>query len=97
MTAKEELAILHNILARGGGIDQVDLHVELAKAMSAINSMKAQGDVQNMANNPVLTSPQPPQSTISPQTGQSATSLQSPLGNPVEGNINPNTEPNYGG
>jgi hypothetical protein len=83
MSAVDELRILHNILARGGDIGEIDLHVELAKAMSAINGMKAQTDMQNMANMPVPPTPATAGQTISPPVDNSAT--QPPQGlNPTE-------------
>ncbi len=71
MTSEDKLRILYNILARSGGIENVDLSSELAKSMAIINGLDAQSqmmDMQNMANQAI---PQPPESTISPEMGQS--------------------------
>ena len=81
MSAKEDMIILHNILARGGDIGEIDLHVELSKAKSAINGMKAQSDMQNMANTTPVSPVQAPQSMIGSPAVDSATQPpQEPLG-----------------
>lgn len=63
MSAKEDLIILNNILARGGDISEIDLHSEFAKAKSFQNRFKAQGEIDDymnsqrtMQSNPIIPS-----------------------------------------
>lgn len=84
MTAEEKLKIIDNILARSGGIENIDLYGELAKATSMLNGMKAQADMASMQNMANMTSPQPLQGTNSPLAGQSTT--QEPTMPQNEGN-----------
>ena len=85
-TAKEELIILQNIIAKAGGIENVDLHSEFAKSMSLMHNINAR-DAVNQAqamNNPPTASPQPPQGT---QIDQQANPVTQP---PQAGNAGEN-------
>jgi hypothetical protein len=71
MNSTDRFRILSNIVAQKG-TDQVDLYAELAKAESQINQVQT---MQEMAlQNPApVTSPETPESTISPEMGQTPT------------------------
>jgi hypothetical protein len=71
MTADEKLKIIDNILARSGGIENIDLYGELAKATSMMNTFAAQQQLSDMQNMASMTPPQTQGSIISPESGQS--------------------------
>jgi hypothetical protein len=83
ISAKEKLKILYNIINRSGGIENVDLHSELAKSLSAINTMATQDHIAQMQP-----PPQPSQPVIPPQeqpVQPEPTAQQSPLPNTPPG------------
>ncbi len=68
MTAREELTILRNIMARSGDMGEVDLQSELSKALAGINAMNSQEELMNMQRMAELSQNQPVQ-PLSPEQG----------------------------
>jgi len=93
-SAKDRWAILNNIIAKAGGIENVNLHSELAKSEAVLNMHKANTDMSALQSStpPLSSTPTPPQSQnslgdtanplstqpMSPEMGQS-TNGQPPM------------------
>jgi hypothetical protein len=87
MTRKEELIVFQNILAQSElGLDDPNLIGKFAKAKAFIHRVSSI-EAMNAQNNVNLTAPQPPQSTISPEVGQSTAPM------PTEANSMQNQAP----
>lgn len=69
-SANERLKILYNILARGGGIENVDLYSELSKSLSTINSFDTQQQMSQMAAPPMPMQTPETEPGLPQETGQ---------------------------
>ena len=95
---QKKLDLMYQLIADAGGIENIDLHSEYAKAITNLNKMSFQANMGTMPqNNSQMTTPQPPQAPIpqngmqSPQTDQSG--LNQPQMNPNATQGQENTPP----
>jgi hypothetical protein len=81
MSAQDDLKIFLNIMAQSpNGLADPQLIGKFSRAKAQLHAMSSMADIQAMNNAPQMP-PQAPQSTISPESGQSvAQPPQEPLG-----------------
>jgi hypothetical protein len=81
-TEQKKLDLMYQLIADAGGIENIDLHSEYAKAITNLNKMSFQANQGIMANNSQIATPQPPQAPISTNGMQSTPQDQNGLNQP---------------